>query len=131
MRKPRHIYIIDDDAIFMKTSQILVQRTAADINITLFQNATKAIESLQQTIMQERDSFPDIIFLDLSMPEKDGWQFVEAYQKLPTNYWQQCKLIILTTSIDPRDADKAATYPSVDTLVSKPINCEWLQALLN
>jgi CheY-like chemotaxis protein len=68
-------------------------------------------------------TIPDIIILDIMMPEMNGWEVIEqlklhpAYQKIP--------VIILTARTDgfARDAGKLM---AVD-YIAKPIDCEELK----
>ena len=66
-------------------------------------------------------SIPDIILLDLSMPIMDGFSFLEAFKKLPLSHPEKIKIIILSSSVDPKDRARAKAF-GVDQYLTKPIS---------
>ncbi len=72
-------------------------------------NADTAFELIQKTN-------PDLLFLDINMPEKDGFQLLEMLDKLP--------IVIFTTAYD-QYALKSFEYNAFDYLL-KPIKQERL-----
>ena len=53
------------------------------------------------------------------MPILDGWQFLDAFKdvKLP----KKINIYIITSSIDPRDHDRANHYSEVTDFIVKPV----------
>ena len=68
---------------------------------------------------------PDIIFLDINMPILDGFKFAEEFMKFK-NYKKPCKIIILTSSINPEDEQLAHEKSIIHSFVRKPLNKETL-----
>lgn len=77
------------------------------------------------TLLNSRDLPPEMIFLDLNMPVKNGFQCLrEIYENKKYN---SCKIIILTTSQNP--ADISLAYSLGATLfVTKPVDFSVLQS---
>ena len=67
----------------------------------------------------------DLLLLDINMPNMDGFQFLDEMIKHQLN----TKVILLTSSINAADHEKAATYTSVIDFWNKPINFEKLKLL--
>ena len=68
--------------------------------------------------------------LDLNMPVMGGWEFLDLFSK--NDYpviFKNCKVIVLSSTIDPDDIKKARTYPMVHDFLSKPITKEMLEGL--
>jgi CheY-like chemotaxis protein len=55
------------------------------------------------------------------MPIMDGFEFLEKVQNYPLQ--QTVKIVVLTTSTDNRDVDKANKYP-IAGFLSKPLTIE-------
>ena len=66
-------------------------------------------------VSEDRDA---IIFLDLNMPEMNGWEFLEMLQSRNCSH----RIIILTSSTSKIDVDKAKDYPAVIKYMVKPMN---------
>jgi CheY-like chemotaxis protein len=74
--------------------------------------------------------YPKLIFLDLNMPVMGGWEFLDHFSKEEyRSAFGDCKVIVLSSTIDPEDIRKAKTYPMVLDFLSKPISNEMLEGL--
>ncbi len=62
-----------------------------------------------------------VILLDIGMPDIDGWQFIEEFEKLPESIQASGRVYILTSSIDPGDRQKAGSLKSVVSYFSRPL----------
>jgi CheY-like chemotaxis protein len=65
-------------------------------------------------------NLPDAIFLDLSMPEYDGWDVLDALQDIYPTLSKKMNVYIVSASIFSRDINKAKDYPFVQEFISKP-----------
>ena len=107
----KKVLLIDDDPINNFVNKKLIQRLFDDIEIVEFLDAVSALKYLES-------NKPDMIFLDINMPEMDGWAFLERYKKMN----EQTHVIILTTSIDPADRKRSEEYAFVEGFFIKPLN---------
>jgi len=64
---------------------------------------------------------PDIIFLDLNMPNIDGFAFLESFKKLPEKIRDKSRIVVLTSSNSQKDRDLAFSYKNVIQFVTKPL----------
>jgi CheY-like chemotaxis protein len=46
-------------------------------------NVQDALDYLRKLLKTDFTSFPEVILLDLDMPEKDGWNFFEEFNPFP------------------------------------------------
>ena len=105
------IFLVDDQRISNFVNKKLIE--VADIcnNVHDFVNPLEALECLE-----ERQ--PDLIFLDLNMPQIDGWTFLDRMGKLKIS----SKVVIVTSSTSSVDRKKAKTYPQIIDYYTKPLN---------
>ena len=62
------------------------------------------------------EEIPDIILLDLMMPEMDGFQFITALQERPA--WRSIPVIVIT-ALDLTAADRARLNSGVEGILLK------------
>jgi len=105
--------IIDDSRLARKELHVLLQQHP---EIEVVDQAANAIEALEKIDQQS----PELIFLDIEMPGKNGFELLEELTKAPK--------VIFTTAYDEY-AIKSFEYNALDYLL-KPIKPERLQKAL-
>ena len=73
--------------------------------------------------------YPDILLLDLEMPEMDGWEFLDEFCKLKKKINKESTIYIASSSIAYEDKLKAQKYECVRDFLSKPINMDKLRKI--
>lgn len=109
------IVLIEDDPVDTFIAQQLL-RSSCD-NVKAYKNGRLAIDSLT-----EMEKMPELILLDINMPDMNGFEFLEEFEKLPIEMKSCTKIFMLTSSDDKRDMDKALEYESVKKFITKPLN---------
>ena len=118
------LFLIDDDTIQNHLVKMTIKKIDREIDLTFFSNPILALDFLSK--ISDIDSNPDIILLDLNMPELSGWQFLEQYAKFPIT----SKVAILSSTIDANDVEKSKTIPLVFHFCHKPLTPEKLIEIL-
>ena len=71
--------------------------------------------------MDNIESLPDIILLDLSMPIMDGWQFLDEFVKINPKIGKKITVFICSSSISPDDVARAKSINAVSDFIIKPM----------
>ncbi|MCX6199770.1 MAG: response regulator [Bacteroidetes bacterium] len=126
-RKLKRVLLVDDDANHIQ--ERLIKKHGFAENIDKVWNGIEALEYLNRCVAQH-DPLPEIIFLDLNMPKMDGWAFLEKYSQLGVEVKKKIELIILTSSINPDDAERASRNPEVKGYKNKFLDKQQLEEIL-
>ena len=117
--------LIDDEPIvnFLNTTILNLEWAGCEVV-----SATGVDQAMEVCSTQHEKEF-DLIFLDINMPDKDGWHFVSEYQELTKA--TDPSIIVLSSSIDPEDHKKAESYSYVRQFISKPLTQQTIEQVLS
>ncbi len=124
------IYIIDDDKANNFLTRIMLE-DAGLTNFRQFKLVDEAMDELKRITAEKlEDEYPGLILLDLNMPIKTGWDFLEEFRNLPEEVISKSRIYLLTSSDFRGDHEKAKSYPEVLDFIDKPVTDEvakWLK----
>ena len=109
MKKINAICIIDDDPITVFGMRKILQSVVKCETLVTYANGKLAIEEMKKRVTNKQ-SIPEVIFLDINMPIMDGWQFLEEFMDLPIT--ESIRVNVVTSSIDTADYDKWKYFES-------------------
>ncbi|BAV08046.1 response regulator [Filimonas lacunae] len=92
-------------------------------------NGQEAMDYLQDLAKKQESEMPDIIFLDINMPVMNGWEFLEQFNKVEALFTKQPSVYVLSSTVDPEDYARAASYGVVKRFVSKPLTKDVLESI--
>lgn len=116
---------VDDNQIDRYICGTIVEKYNFAKRVIEFDMATKALEYLHANL-HIPENIPQIIFLDINMPVMSGFDFLDEISKLPIIIQNTCCIVMLTSSANPDDLDRANNNAIVKDYISKPLNKEKL-----
>ena len=126
--KYKKIMIIDDNEIDNYIVRVLLKNNNIANEILDFDSGLKAIDYLELN-KNNPENLPEIILLDIYMPLMDGFQFMEQFDKIESVHVHQCKVCVVSSSIDNNDILKTKLNKNIFTFVTKPISTAFLLSL--
>ncbi|WP_298143891.1 response regulator [Flavobacterium sp.] len=115
----KYVTVIDDDPIALMVAGLVLKKIP-NIKVQTFTDGIEALQVLRTS--DELAKADNFIFLDLNMPLYDGWEIVQqigADEKL-----QSVKIVLLSSSVDPEDQQRAKLFPQVISFLAKPLSKE-------
>jgi CheY-like chemotaxis protein len=122
-----NLLVIDDDDINIFIIKKIVAKTGYDVEMVSKNNGQLAIEYLE-TLGNQPEKFPNLMLIDINMPVLNGWEFLEAYEKM--NLGLKADMYMLSSSVYENDIEKAKSYQAIKGFISKPLSIERLTDLL-
>ena len=129
-RKLNCILLIDDDEATNFYNKMIIKKADCTENITTVQSGAQALEYLKSKPKGAHPQ-PDLIFLDINMPAMNGWEFLEQYKNLSKEQKGKIVIVMLTTSLNPEDKERASTIDDITDFKNKPVTIEMLEAVIN
>lgn len=124
----KNALLIDDNEIDNFINERMITSSGFAEKVIVKNSADNALQYLKDH-QDNVDLLPEVIFLDLNMPVKDGFVFLSDFESLSEVAKGKCKIVVLSSSISPEDINKASTNPYVLKYVNKPLSEKYLTAI--
>lgn len=123
MNSLKKIALIDDDSTFVFLTKRMIKAANIATHIDEFNDGLQALTFFKAN-QNNHEVLPDVIFLDLSMPIMDGWEFLEEYTVVEPRIRKRIILYIVSSSISPHDIERSRNFSVVSDFIIKPLNKE-------
>jgi CheY-like chemotaxis protein len=129
------ILFVDDDPITLMLCKKVIAKSSFANEIATAQDGEEALKYFNtlkyDSTKKITDKIPQLIFLDLNMPVMGGWEFLDHFTSDAYAEFSETKVIILSSTIDPEDLERAKKHPVIIDFLSKPITTSMLEYLKN
>lgn len=131
-KKYKAVMLIDDNEIDNLINQKMIEASNIAEHILMHTGAKAALEFLRNVEKMatiKASMLPEIIFLDVDMPLMDGFQFLDEFEKLSEDTKNHCSIVMLTSSINPQDLNKAKKSQYVKKYLNKPLSQDMIEKI--
>lgn len=125
----KRAFLVDDDEINNFICINIIQKMGFADNVKAFEDGQEALDHIKELAQNAPEMLPEVMFLDINMPIMNGWDFLEEYSKIKSEYGITISLFMLSSSIYQADVDKSKEYEDVTDFVTKPLREESLNEI--
>lgn len=123
----KSVWIVDDDPISRLLIKKTLERTELFSSYREFTDGFKLIRELSEKGTLSFDE-PDLILLDINMPQKDGWEVLDFIEDKNISF-HKSRVVLLSSSINPKDKTRAFSYDSIKGYLQKPLAKDDIESL--
>ena len=114
---PVSILVVDDSPIARK---MLIRALPENWDVEIAQAATGA-----EALSAYRSGKVDVMFLDLTMPEMDGYEVLETLRQEGLN----CLVIVVSADVQPQAQERVLKLGAI-SFIKKPVDAQKVEAVL-
>ncbi|MES1224164.1 MAG: response regulator [Bacteroidota bacterium] len=115
------LVLIDDNPIDHYIMRTMLHNNEACKQATYTYDGSMILEFMEQ-YKSDTNILPDVIFLDLTMPDFSGWEFLDKFEKLKGSLNKSVQLYVMTSSVRESDKERSGKYACVNSFISKPLS---------
>ena len=119
------LMLIDDNEVDQMLCERLALRSGLVGNFIGHLSAEDALDSIRSQPMP----VADVILLDVNMPRMDGFEFLDIATRELGDQFARMVVIMLTTSLDPLDQERAGQFAVVKDYCNKPLLTQHLERI--
>jgi two-component system, chemotaxis family, response regulator Rcp1 len=119
--KPMEILLVEDGLIDARMTIHALRRSGVHHRLTLVRTAGEALAFIHREGIFARAPRPDLVLLDLVLPDGDGIEVLRGIRDLAGN--AQIPVVVLTASDDEDDRESCESL-TIDNYITKPVDEE-------
>jgi two-component SAPR family response regulator len=123
------VVIVDDSDVDLFINETILSAAAISREISRESRPENLIKQLQNIDLLK--DVPELIFLDLKMNSMSGLDFLAEFSQLSDFVRNKCKIVIVTSSTEKDDKQRALLNPSVVRYLIKPLDIHQLKEFIN
>lgn len=116
--------LVDDDQVILFLHSKICKSSNFDQNALKFESGQGFLDFLAAEYSNKKSL---IVFLDINMPGLNAWDVLEQMKN--DGYSENIHVILVTSSVDDSDKEKAKSYDRIIDFIEKPMRMDELEAL--
>ena len=109
-----HIYVVDDDSANLHVADHILRKN--DMEVTALSSGRALLDSIRA------DALPDLILLDIMMPEMDGFETLKLLRSMEKEHGIAEIPVIFLTADETADTEKQGFEAGVSDYIRKPFD---------
>tara|TARA_R110000868_G_scaffold306734_3_gene568116 strand:+ start:44557 stop:44955 length:399 start_codon:yes stop_codon:yes gene_type:complete len=132
MSSKRSICIIDDDKVYTFGIKKIINNHLPGNTVTTFENGKLALDQLRE-MKAEDEAMPDVILLDIDMPEMNGWDFLKEFEAIRKSIAKKVEIFVISSRIESNNESlyQIEWDDKVSKFMPKPVDIERLKEIFN
>ncbi|HLV38083.1 response regulator [Xanthomarina sp.] len=130
----KNVMLIDDNKIDLFINQRIIEKYNSEINTRVFTSAISAIsflKILELNVGIKSLTVPDVILVDINMPEMDGFTFFKEFKQLRLLEKYAIEVYMVSSSICPSDIFKAQKENNCSGYIMKPLTVDKFKSVVH
>jgi CheY-like chemotaxis protein len=109
--------MVDDDEMVVYLQQAFLVKSGISLDPLIAYSGGEALEYIKSI---SEDNPHILLFLDINMPDMSGWEVLDEINE--RSLAERIYVVIITSSVNKSDKEKAGTYKNIIAYFEKPIN---------
>lgn len=129
MTKTLKYLLIDDEEVFNFIHSQIIRLTDEFAEINEVRSSAEALDIIQKST-NSTETFPDIMFIDINMPEMNGFELLNKLENLSPTFPKPIEIYIVTSSLFESDRIKAKSISIVTGFIEKPVSNQHIRDII-